>query len=54
MKTKIIDLIKEYRAESERLWDPEKGYDNEFSHGKAVACDRFADELEKLLKESKP
>ena len=47
---KIIELIKKYRVESNRQWEPDRGYDNEFSHGLGIACDRHADDLEELLK----
>jgi len=57
MKDKIIALITKYRAESERLWNPETGYSSGYARGHSVAYDHVADDLEKLLKyseENKP
>jgi len=51
MKAKIIDLIKKYRAESERDWSPNDGYRYPYAQQHAEDCDHFADDLEGLLKE---
>lgn len=50
MKDKIISLIKEFRAESERNWTPAVGYKDGYARGYSVAYDHATDELEKLLK----
>ena len=50
MKDKIICLIKKYRAESEKNWNRVDGWQFPFARSHAKDCDRFADELEKLLK----
>lgn len=51
MKSKIIDLIKKFRAESERQWSPHNGYPSEYAQAHSVAYDRCADDLEELLKD---
>lgn len=51
MKDKIIDLIKKFRAESEKHWSPETGYKDGYARGWSVAKGYDADALEKLLKE---
>ena len=53
MKTKIIELIKEFRAESEKRWSPVYGYKNELTHKESLQCDQIADNLEKLLADIK-
>jgi len=53
MKDKIIELIKKYRAESERNWNPTTGYPGGYARGYSVAYGRVADDLEKLLKSDK-
>jgi len=53
MRDKIICLIKKFRAESERMWGPETGYDSGYFRGYSVAYDRCADDLEELLKSMK-
>ena len=50
MKDQIIALIKEYRAESEESWNPTDGYRHPFAQQHSKDCNRFADNLEKLLK----
>lgn len=45
------ELIQQYRAESERRWIPDKGYQNRFVHGESLVYQRCADDLEKLLRE---
>ncbi len=53
MKAKIIELIKKYRAESERLWTPGKGYPSDYCRVRSIAFEQCADDLEELLKEEK-
>ncbi|MBU0977087.1 MAG: hypothetical protein KKD18_01595 [Nanoarchaeota archaeon] len=50
MRDKIIKLIKKYRAESERLWNPVNGYPTVYAHGRSIAYGDCADDLEELLK----
>ena len=49
MKTKIIELIKDYRAEAERQWNRNTAN----SCGRAATWDRCADELDRLLADDK-
>ena len=49
MKDKIISLIKEYRAESGKNWNPITGYQDELARRHVLDCDEFADKLERLL-----
>jgi len=49
MKDKIIELIKKYRAESERLWNPTTGYPNNYYRVWSIAYEKCANDLEKLL-----
>ena len=53
MKTKIIELIKDYRAESEKQGSPVYGYKNELTHKESLQCDQIADDLERLLADIK-
>jgi hypothetical protein len=53
MKEKIIELIKDCRAESEKRWHPVHGYKNKRERDDSNAYDRCADALEKLLQEDK-
>jgi len=50
MKDKLIELIKKYRAASEKRWSATHGYKNEFAHGQSNAYDRCADDLEELVR----
>ena len=50
MKEKLINLIKKYRAASEKRWHPVHGYKNQFEHGQSNAYDRLADDLEGLVR----
>jgi len=49
MKEKIIALIKKYRAESERLWNPNTGYPDDYCRVQALIFDRCADDLETVV-----
>ena len=52
MKEQIIELIKKYRAESDRLWNPTSGYPSEYDRAHSYAYDHCADDLEEILKGS--
>jgi len=47
----LIELIKKYRAESERGWTPEGGYKTKYLQGHSHAYDKCADDLEKLVQQ---
>ena len=50
-REKLIKVIKEWRAESEKLWSPSEGYESDFDHGRGFTYDKCADQLEKLVSE---
>ena len=53
MRDKIIELIKKYRAESEKHWTPEVQYSTRSNKQLSSAYDHFTDDLEKLLQSEK-
>lgn len=50
MKEKLISLIKNCRAESEKRWSPVRGFKNERERDDSNAYDRCADALEELVR----